>query len=102
MGVEFKLVKLGLLIVLIFGFNVQVLDVCGQELLFGEQGVIVIKLLLLLSCLVMIWGDFECFKLGYLSDFFGYYCLGDGGYKDDDGYVFIMGCIDDVINVVGY
>lgn len=40
--------------------------------------------------------------MGYLSEYLGYYFFGDGGYIDDDGYLFIMGCIDDVINVVGY
>lgn len=49
-----------------------------------------------------VWGDFERFRTGYLSEFPGYYCSGDGGYKDEDGYVFIMGRTDDVINVAGH
>lgn len=84
------------------GFNVQVLDARGNELGPGEQGAIALKLPLPPSCLATIWGDFDRFKNGYLSDFPGYYCSGDGGYKDDDGYVFIMGRTDDVINVAGH
>ena len=84
------------------GFNVQVLDAQGDELPAGEQGAIAIKQPLPPGCLPTIWGDIARFKSGYLSDFPGYYCSGDGGYKDDDGYVFIMGRTDDVINVAGH
>lgn len=84
------------------GFNVQVLDAQGNELPAGEQGAIAIKQPLPPGCLPTIWGDIARFKAGYLSDFPGYYCSGDGGYKDDDGYVFIMGRTDDVINVAGH
>ena len=102
MGVEPKPAKPGSSTVPTPGFNVQVLDARGQELPPGEQGAIAIKLPLPPSCLATIWGDLERFKSGYLSDFPGYYCSGDGGYKDDDGYVFIMGRTDDVINVAGH
>ncbi len=84
------------------GFNVQVLDAQGNELPAGEQGAIAIKRPMPPSCLPTIWGDIGRFKSSYLSDFPGYYCSGDGGYKDDDGYVFIMGRTDDVINVAGH
>ncbi|WP_286238425.1 propionyl-CoA synthetase [Neptuniibacter halophilus] len=84
------------------GYNVQILDSEGNELPAGEQGSIAIKLPLPPSCLPTVWGDFERFRTGYLSEFPGYYCSGDGGYKDEDGYVFIMGRTDDVINVAGH
>ncbi len=102
MGVEPKPAKPGSSTVPTPGFNVQVLDARGQELPPGEQGAIAIKLPLPPSCLATIWGDLDRFKSGYLSDFPGYYCSGDGGYKDDEGYVFIMGRTDDVINVAGH
>ena len=52
--------------------------------------------------LATIWGDDQRFVDGYLSTFPGYYLSGDGGYVDDDGYVFVMGRTDDVINVAGH
>lgn len=42
------------------------------------------------------------FKAGYLAQFPGFYASGDGGFKDDDGYVFITGRVDDIINVAGH
>ena len=68
------------------GFNVQIVDEVGNELPAGVQGSIAIKLPLPPSCLPTVWGDFERFKSGYLSDVEGFYTSGDGGYKDEDGY----------------
>ena len=101
-GVEMLEPKAGSATVPISGFNIQILDPEGNELPAGEQGAIAIKLPLPPSCLPTVWGDFERFRTGYLTDFPGYYCSGDGGYKDEDGYVFIMGRTDDVINVAGH
>ncbi|MEC8427911.1 MAG: propionyl-CoA synthetase [Pseudomonadota bacterium] len=84
------------------GFDVQILDENGNQLGPNEQGDVAVKLPLPPSCLPTIWGDFDRFESGYLSTFEGYYCSGDGGYIDDDGYVFIMGRTDDVINVSGH
>jgi propionyl-CoA synthetase len=84
------------------GFDVRILDDSGNELPAGQQGSIAIKLPMPPSCLPTVWGDFGRFQEGYLSEFPGYYCSGDGGYKDEDGYVFIMGRTDDVINVAGH
>lgn len=102
MGVEPKRTKPGSATLPIPGFNVKILDTDGQELPAGVQGAIAIKQPLPPSCLPTIWGDFERFRTGYLSDFPGYYTSGDGGYKDEDGYVFVMGRTDDVINVAGH
>ena len=102
MGVEPKPPKPGSSTLPVPGFNVKILDTDGQELPPGEQGAIAIKLPLPPSCLPTIWGDFERFRTGYLSDYPGYYTSGDGGYKDEEGYVFIMGRTDDVINVAGH
>jgi propionyl-CoA synthetase len=84
------------------GFNVQILDNNGKPLPANTQGSIAIKLPLPPSCLASIWGDFDRFASGYLTEYPGYYCSGDGGYIDEDGYLFVMGRTDDVINVAGH
>lgn len=101
-GIELKEPKPGSSTLPMPGFNVQIVDSEGNELPAGEQGNIAIKLPLPPSCLPTVWGDFERFRTGYLTEFPGYYSTGDGGYKDDEGYVFIMGRTDDVINVAGH
>ncbi|MFN3785261.1 MAG: AMP-binding protein, partial [Thiothrix sp.] len=101
-GIEPMPVKLGSSTVPTPGFNVQILDENGGRLPPGEQGYIALKLPLPPSCLTTIWGDVETFKASYLSVFPGYYASGDGGYVDQDGYVFVMGRVDDVINVAGH
>lgn len=85
-----------------FSFHVQVLDDEGEVLGPNEQGNIVIRLPLPPGCLTTLWKDTENFKSSYLNQFPGYYLTGDGGYIDEDGYVFIMGRTDDVINVAGH
>ncbi len=101
-GIEYLSPKPGSSTVPVPGFNVQILDAEGNKLPRGEQGNIALKLPLPPSCLPTVWGDFNRFEEGYLSEYPGYYCSGDGGYKDEDGYVFIMGRTDDVINVAGH
>ncbi len=101
-GIEMLPAKPGSSTVPVPGYNVKILGPGGDELPAGEQGILALKLPLPPGCLPTIWGDFERFKSGYLSDYPGYYSSGDGGYKDEDGYVFIMGRTDDVINVAGH
>ncbi len=84
------------------GYNVKILDTHGKELPANSQGTIALKLPLPPSCLTTIWGDFDRFNSGYLEEFPGYYCSGDGGYIDADGYLYVMGRTDDVINVAGH
>jgi len=81
---------------------VQILDDGGTECSPGETGNIVVKLPLPPSCLPTLWGNDERFRSSYLSTFPGYYLTGDGGMKDEEGYLFVMGRIDDVINVAGH
>ena len=68
----------------------------------GTEGAICIKLPLPPGTLPTLWGDDERFVASYLSAFDGYYLTGDGGYVDEDGYLFVMGRTDDVINVAGH
>ena len=102
MGIEPKPTKPGSSTVPIPGYRVQILDHKGKQLPPGEQGSIAIKLPLPPGCLATIWGDFKRFRNDYLTEAPGYYTTGDGGYIDEDGYVFIMGRTDDVINVAGH
>ncbi|MBA54273.1 MAG: propionyl-CoA synthetase [Pseudomonadales bacterium] len=102
MGIEAKPTKPGSSTLPSPGFDVQILDDSGHPLPAGQQGAIAIKLPLPPSCLPTIWNNFPRFQAGYLNNFPGYYTSGDGGYKDEDGYVFIMGRTDDVINVAGH
>ena len=101
-GIESKETKAGSAGLPTPGFQVQILDSSGNPLPAGEQGSIALKLPLPPGCLPNIWQNPERFKAGYLNTFPGYYITGDGGYTDEDGYLFIMGRTDDVINVAGH
>jgi len=101
-GIERMPIKPGSATVPAPGFDIYIIDDNGKELGRNEQGNISIKLPLPPSCLATIWGDLDRFKSGYLETFPGYYVSGDGGYFDDDGYLFVMGRTDDVINVSGH
>ena len=101
-GIEPMLVKPGSATVPVPGYNVQILDEHGKPLPPNTQGNIAIKLPLPPSCLTTIWGDMPRFKRSYLQAYPGYYVSGDGGYIDEDGYLFVMGRVDDVINVAGH
>ncbi len=101
-GLESMPVKSGSSTVPVPGFNVEILDEAGNQLAANEQGYIAVKLPLPPSCLTTIWGDVERFKSNYLETYPGYFTTGDGGYFDEDGYLFIMGRVDDVINVAGH
>ncbi|WP_102505852.1 propionyl-CoA synthetase [Salinivibrio kushneri] len=84
------------------GYQVCILDEMGDPAAPNQQGYIAVKRPLPPSCLPTVWRNHDRFEAGYLSQFPGYYVSGDGGYMDEDGYVFVMGRIDDVINVAGH
>ena len=84
------------------GYDVQILHPEGTACEPSEEGAICIKLPLPPGTLPTLWGDDARYEAGYLSEHPGYYLTGDGGYLDDDGYLFVMGRIDDVINVAGH
>ncbi|MCA9731218.1 MAG: propionyl-CoA synthetase [Deferribacteres bacterium] len=102
MGIEELPVKAGSASVPVCGYDVCVLDTSGKEVGPNEEGQIVVKLPLPPGCLPSLYNDDDRFEKSYLSRYPGYYTSGDGGYKDEDGYVFIMGRTDDVINVAGH
>src|SRR5690554_4632545 len=101
-GIEMMATKPGSATVPSPGFNVQVVDMGGRQVPAGEQGQIAVKLPLPPGCLMTVWGDDERFLNSYLRPIEGFYSSGDGGFIDDDGYVFVMGRTDDVINVAGH
>ena len=84
------------------GYDVHIVDDEGSELPAGKEGNIVIKLPLPPGNLVTLWRNDERFVKSYMSKYPGYYETSDGGYIDQDGYVYVMGRMDDVINVAGH
>jgi propionyl-CoA synthetase len=102
LGIEFLPVKPGSPTKPAPGYDVQILDDTGHALPAGEMGDITVKLPLPPGTLVTLWNNDERFKSSYLDAYPGYYLTGDAGYQDEDGYVWIMSRIDDVINVAGH
>ncbi len=84
------------------GYDVRVVDAQCNEMPAGAMGSIVIKLPLPPACLPTLWQADERFKESYLAEFPGHYKTADAGFKDADGYVYIMGRTDDIINVAGH
>jgi propionyl-CoA synthetase len=84
------------------GYQVDVVDESAKPVAANTMGSIVIKLPMPPGCLPTLWNQDARFKEAYLSEFPGYYKTSDAGYKDEDGYVFVMGRTDDIINVAGH
>jgi propionyl-CoA synthetase len=84
------------------GYRVGVLDGDGRAAPAGEQGAIALRLPLPPGTLPTLWRDDERCTASYLERYPGWYLTGDGGHLDEDGYLFVMGRIDDVINVAGH
>jgi propionyl-CoA synthetase len=84
------------------GYDVRALDEGGVEVPPDKTGSIVIKLPLPPGCLPTLWNDDDGFRRSYLERFPGYYLTGDAGFKDEDGYLWIMSRTDDIINVAGH
>ena len=101
-GIEMMTTKPGSATLPSPGFNVQVVDMEGHQVPAGEQGQIAVKLPLPPGCMSTVWGDDARFRNTYLAPIEGFYSSGDGGFVDEDGYVFVMGRTDDVINVAGH
>ena len=84
------------------GYQVDVVDEAAKPVAAGTMGSIVIKLPLPPGCLPTLWEQDERCQEAYFNEFPGYYKTSDAGYKDEDGYVFVMGRTDDIINVAGH
>lgn len=106
-GIENLPPKAGSTAVPMPGYDVRILDNRGFEVVSGENtdmedGNIVLRLPLPPGTITEIWGNPDRFREAYLTAFAGHYATGDAGYIDEDGYVFVMGRTDDVINVAGH
>jgi propionyl-CoA synthetase len=102
MGVQEFPVKAGSATKPVCGYNLKIVGENGEELGAHQEGYVCLKLPLPPGFTPTLWNDDVRFKSSYLKKFEGYYLSGDGGFVDDDGYVFIMGRVDDVINVAGH
>jgi propionyl-CoA synthetase len=102
LGIEELPVKAGSPTCAVPGYEVHVLDEEGNEITSSDIGRIMIKLPMPPGCLPTLWQNDERYLESYLSTEAGYYLTGDAGYKDEDGYLWIMSRIDDIINVAGH
>ncbi len=102
MGIEQLPIKPGSPTVAVPGYDVRILDDKGNEVGPHQEGHVVVKLPLPPGTLPNLWQAEEKFVSSYMSTFPGYYETSDGGYKDEDGYIFVMGRMDDVINIAGH
>jgi propionyl-CoA synthetase len=101
-GIEHLPVKPGSPSKAVPGYDVRVLDEAGNEQKPGAIGNIVVRLPLPPGNSPTLWQNERRYVDAYLSRYEGYYLTGDAGYRDDDGYLFVMSRIDDVINVAGH
>jgi propionyl-CoA synthetase len=102
LGIEPLPVKHGSPTKAVPGYDVRVVDDSGVEVEAGRMGNLVIKLPLPPGCVPTLWGNDDAYRAKYLAPFPGYYHTADAGYRDEDGYVFVMSRTDDVINVAGH
>jgi propionyl-CoA synthetase len=102
MGIEPLPVKPGSPTVPVPGYDIRVLDDYGNEVPRGQSGNIVAKLPLPPGTLPTLWGNQKRYYDAYLSRFEGHYLTGDAGVMDEQGYLWVMSRIDDVINVAGH
>jgi propionyl-CoA synthetase len=102
MGIEPLPVKAGSPTVAVPGYDIRVLSDEGEEVARGETGNIVVRLPLPPGTLPTLWGNRQRYYENYLSRYEGFYLTGDAGIMDEDGYLWVMSRIDDVINVAGH
>jgi len=95
-------VKYGSPTVAMPGYQIEIIDEAGKRLAANQMGSIAVKLPLPPGCLPSLWQQDERFIESYLADFPGHYKTADAGFQDEDGYLYIMGRTDDIINVAGH
>jgi len=101
-GMDFMEVKPGSVTKPVAGYELQILNEQGEIANANEEGYVAVKLPLPPGCLPSLWKNTDGFKSSYLERFPGYYFSGDGGFKDSDGFTYITGRVDDIINVAGH
>ncbi|MEM8510052.1 MAG: AMP-binding protein [Bacteroidota bacterium] len=101
-GVALQSVKPGSASFPVCGYDIQIIGEDGDPCAPNEEGFVLVRLPLPPGCLLDVWNNTPRFISGYLERFPGYYFSGDGGYKDEEGYVYITGRVDDIINVAGH
>jgi len=84
------------------GYDVRILDEEANEVSTDQIGNIAIKLPLPPGCLPTLWNNDSGYREAYLNTFPGYYTTADAGFKDEDGYLWVMSRTDDIINVAGH
>ncbi len=84
------------------GYDIRILDTHGAEQPPRSSGEIVVRLPLPPAGCLTLWGDDEGFVNSYLERYPGFYRTGDAGFFDDEGYLHILGRVDDVVNVAGH
>jgi propionyl-CoA synthetase len=84
------------------GYDLRVVDEVCKEVPANTMGSIVVKLPLPPACLPTLWEQDDWFKQSYLAEFPGHYKTADAGFKDEDGYIYVMSRTDDIINVAGH
>jgi propionyl-CoA synthetase len=102
MGLEPLPIKAGSPTKPVPGYGIEILDDNGKKVSRGTEGIVAIRLPLPPGTLLTLWEDDTKFLTSYLQMFDGCYFTGDGGYFDQDGYLYVMGRVDDVINVAGH
>ncbi len=102
LGLELLPVKPGSPTKPVPGYDIRILDDEGTELPAGENGAVCVRLPLPPGCSPTLWRGDDRFVDAYLSGYPGFYLSGDAGYFDEDGYLYVMSRIDDVINVAGH